>query len=619
MSEFVVDYPSFEEWKSSIESNKTNWEESLTQIDAAVDKLINSSNIEGEGAKAAQLYFNNIHKALKVALADIVEVFSGNAISYYSTYTTCIETGGLAHIEETELKTILDKLITNLAEFVGHDDAVNAALSTVNDIFQTKRPNLDLVGMSHKTIISNINTLIDNIYSVENAHKIADFTYLDGLISAAIVLIDECMAMPADFMKGFTVTSMASLSSFPAFKEAYNLLYQEKMGKQEIYVEAEKAAEEHAAVVKEEVAREKREKWAKVAKIAVGVITVVAIAATAGTGGVLLPAVVGAVTAMASTATEKVVDNWAEDGTLKDMDWSEFGRDVCVAGATGFITGCVGAGVTKGLGGIKVLSSASKSSSFLIRYGAGVVKGSAKNIICGTTDRILDEVEGAIDTGKVDIRRSVYNIFDKDEYVKDIADASIETGVDEAFKGVSKLEMGKNGKTYEHNVLNSDNATARYWGTAAYESSKEVVSGGTTRFVDELIDGNDISGATSEALDIEEIGKDAAKGTTGGFKDVFEGKAVGEELESKDFRSSTLRNELPEKAPNYKSWMKDGGKIYRDSGGKYTYENKQGQTLIFNEDGTANYDRVRKTGEAKDFSNQKWRNYFIKNNLATAN
>ncbi len=616
MSNFVVDYISLDSIRSNIRSNSSMWYESVVGVKGAVDELVADTGIAGKGADSAKTYMSTIHSGLAASIVEIITAFSNNVNVYVSDYTSNVDTGAESIIKYSELSSIVSDLKVNLNNLEVANSEICSALNNVSDIFYASKPSFDSVYDNHNGTINFINKLIDKINGLESSHTNSDFTELDTMISAAQAFILELMSKGKDFKSDFSDKSLLSISSFAKFREAYSDLYQTNESNQEKYAEAEQQRQEHIEAV--EAARLEREKVGKAIKFAVGVVGVVAsVALTVATGGAAAPlalGALGAVTAMASKSTDILVDQWVNSGDFRNIEAGEFICEVGVAGSVGFITGWVGGNITKGLNKTTYISKGLGSTNLFKRAGAAGAVGAVENIFSGAVERTGTEVVDLVKDGDAFELDKVISVkeISKDALVGGITEA---TGESLDFATETLPTSRKNSKHFDNVFLNNDNTFVRTASSTFYGGVKGVTEGVEKRFIEGLYDNNgDVVKTLDNTFDGKEMVNDFLKDAVKSGAKSYVDTPVGDKLEGNDFKSSKVRDSLPKNAPDYKEWRENGGSIYRDSEGKFTYKNSKNQTLTFNEDGTANYDRVRKTGDMKGASDRKWRYNFTLNN-----
>lgn len=346
-----------------------------------------------------------------------------------------------------------------------------------------------------------------------------------------------------------------------------------------------------------------RQTVANIAKFAVFALCAVATAAViVGTGGAATPLVLGgvaALTSVATTATNSLADEYAEKGNFDDMDWKEFGKDITVAGVTGFITGWAGGTITEGLKGVSLVKSGLESTHFLSRAATNACINAISDTTVGIGTRgvsnfadvmMSNDLSTNIKTiGNLGIygigtitnmsalksmalqddnaARIINDSFDIKKIGKDAVGGVITGSVDEIFDTASSI------KHFDSNYLNSDNSVKRAVSNFAVEGTKGAVSSIGKEFEGGLFEGKSISEAGASAFDKEEIIKSFVSDGLKGGAEHYCGKPVGEAvLTEKKVSDPDILKLMPDNAPDAQAWIKDGGEIYIDSANKVTYE-----------------------------------------------
>lgn len=346
-----------------------------------------------------------------------------------------------------------------------------------------------------------------------------------------------------------------------------------------------------------------RQNLANIAKFAVFALCVVATAAViVGTGGAATPLVLGgvaALTSVATTATNSLADEYAEKGNFDDMDWKEFGKDITVAGVTGFITGWAGGTITEGLKGISLVKSGLESTHFLSRFATNACVNAISETTVGIGERGVSNFAdvmmsndmstnmkaignlGIYGLGTITHDSALKNMALQDENAARIINDSLdikEIGKD-AVKGVISasvdeiVDSASTVKHFDSKYLNSDNSAKRAVSNFVVEGAKGTVSSIGERFESDLIDGKSIKEASETAFNQKEIIKDFVSDGIKGGTEHYYGKPIGEAvLTEKKAGAPDILKSIPDNAPNARDWVKDGGKIYIDSANKVTFE-----------------------------------------------
>lgn len=353
----------------------------------------------------------------------------------------------------------------------------------------------------------------------------------------------------------------------------------------------------------EEKAREQRQKEAERAKIAAFALCVaVSFFAIVASGGTATPLVLGGVAALTSvvtTATNSLADEYAEKGNFDEMDWGEFGKDVTVAGVTGFITGWAGGTIAEGLKGVSLVKSGLESTHFLSRFATNACVNVISETTVGIGERGVSNFAdvmmsndmstnlktigslGVYGLGTITHGSALKNMALQDENAARIITDSLDIkniGKD-AVKGVISASVDEIVDTasvvnhFDSKYLNSDNSVKRAVSNFAVEGAKGAVSGVGERFESDLFDGKSIKEASGNAFSQEEILKDFVSDGIKGGAEHYYGKPIGDAvLTEKKASDPNVLKVMPDNAPNARDWVKDGGKIYIDSANKVTFE-----------------------------------------------
>lgn len=115
---------------------------------------------------------------------------------------------------------------------------------------------------------------------------------------------------------------------------------------------------------------------------------------------------------------QSITSQWVETGDLSKTNWLDVGKCSLLGGATGFVTGFVGAGgiITSKLAGDAVTAPLVNSSSTVTRVATHFAIGSVSEVTSGTISRFAG---GMINTG--DVGESLRQAFDPKSMLFDAA------------------------------------------------------------------------------------------------------------------------------------------------------------------------------------------------------
>lgn len=318
--------------------------------------------------------------------------------------------------------------------------------------------------------------------------------------------------------------------------------------------------------------KETRRVIASITKFAVFALCVAAsVAVIVGTGGTATPLVLGAVgaaTSVATTATNTLADEYAEKGNLNSVDWGKLGRDVTVAGITGFITDCAGGYIVKGFKSVSLIKYGMNSSNLIGRAATNMGVEAIKDTAVGIGNRAVTSIGYNISQGEFNVSDILGTAFNRKELAKDAVGGAITGTVGEIVDSAAQI------KNFDSKWLNSSNSAKRTFSGFGVEGVKGAVSGVGERFEEALFDGKSVGTGFKEGTDIKEVLNDFVKEGAKGASYQNQGKPVGRQNFEKDLNNPDIYNSMPSDAPDAKSWIENKGNIYVDSAGKVTYEKK---------------------------------------------
>lgn len=392
---FHVDYDGLDQLYSDVYSNVSTWNDSLVALSGNVNGLISSSNMDGNGADCVRSYFDSMHNTIIQVISRLITAHVNNCLLYIRNYQSEIDTSLHAVIDEDEIEQI-NRLLGVQFKFAEESNAnVQSTLSSVSDIIYVSCPGFDSISDNNAEIKNLIEKLSADIKELEDRHYQSDFIDTSQLISALKSFVVEHLSDSRSYKANFSVESFAQSSSFTALAQAYVAVNAQVEANHEAVLQAVEEENSRIEALSAEVeARQKeanKEKWIVTGLCVVG--SIMAIAVIVGTGGTATPFVVGTVSAVSgaviagnnAAANEYVEHGW--DTGKWDME--SIGTSAVLGGASGFITGYVGAGVSSVLtDGLSAAGSTLlNSSSMAVRVGSNAVIGSTSQVISGVATR----------------------------------------------------------------------------------------------------------------------------------------------------------------------------------------------------------------------------------------
>lgn len=433
---YKVDFDALDTFKNNIATQVATWSEELESVSTAATTLQSSNNMTGAGADNIRSYFESVHGVIIGLIAELLASQQRNSFLYVRDYFSNIDTSLHAVIKESELAEIKSDIVASNNTAIGVENSIRYALGRISDIFYVSYKDVSNVDQAHKSVSKFLSDLDEEIKTLEQTHTSDDFDETSSLISALNTFISEQAKQSRSYKSDFSVDKLAGSESFRALYEAYLSVSKDQEAKSALLEDEIKNEEQRVAALEAE--REEREKKAKVFKwIVTGVCIIGAIAVTAVTGGAGAPLVVGAISAGSSiimAGANNLADQYVEHGyDHSKYDWGSTGRDVLIAGVTGFATGAIGAGIggaiTNKVSSTVIGNNLLHSSNSIVRIGTGAVIGSVSEVGSGIVSRTAGAAIG-IATG-ADVEDSLRDIVDIKNIATDAAIGGVGGGVDQ--------------------------------------------------------------------------------------------------------------------------------------------------------------------------------------------
>lgn len=372
------------------------WNEELNAVQSAVARICASANISGAGADSIKQYFENVHGSIITAMSYIIQSHCNNNWIYWSDYQSNIDSDAHAMIESFDLHTIAGNLQDCRIRTEAVEDNVVNALNRVKDLVPLTLQGTDYVYETQNAVKNFVDTLDREICELEDRHCEEDFKDIEAAIASLKQFISEQAAHSRNYKESFTTVQLSGSESLKQLYENCIRIEEAQQEKADLLLKAIENDNERVAVLQKEYEdQQKRAEQMKYVKWAVtGLCIIGSVVAIAATGGAATPLVVGAVSAASgavSAGVSTVADQYTANGNLKDTNWASVGKSAALGGATGFVTGAIGAGVsgavTAGLSQTAVGATLLNSSNAFIRVGTGAVIGSASEVSSGIVTR----------------------------------------------------------------------------------------------------------------------------------------------------------------------------------------------------------------------------------------
>lgn len=340
---YKVEYGALDSWCGAIGGQASDWQEKLEALATAMQTLVQSKDMSGQGADNLKEYIRCTHLNLINQLMGLVAVHAQGALLYKTDYQKNIDTGLHVLILEDELDEVKTDIANTRLTATSIGDNLFYTMNGIKDIFNLKFTDVSAVVSAHQAAEKVAEDLHQKIKDLEKKHANEDFVESKQLISALTSVIAELQDQKRSFRTDFTIDKLDT-PAWSALVTASvgiekSIEKQAAMLDEAIQNEKDRAA----AFLEEEEAKEDRQwaKWLAVGIAAAG--SVVLIVVTAGGATPLVCAGVGAATGLATAASSGLADQYVETGSLDDMDWSDFGKKCVIGTATGFVSGYAGA------------------------------------------------------------------------------------------------------------------------------------------------------------------------------------------------------------------------------------------------------------------------------------
>ncbi len=454
---YKVDFDSLDSMYNSVGNQANNWISELESIKGKFQTLLDTTNMSGAAADNIKSYIENVHMTLIALLTQVVSLHSSNCLLYKSDYQTNVDTDLHSVIKSTELLDYKGRIDSTKATAISIDDSISYVLNGIKDIFYVSYADVTAVDAQHISVSNFLSDLDTEINTLEDSHYNNDFINTTQMINALRAFINEQTASSRTYRTNFTTESLASSSSFLQLYNSHIDVTEEMESKSSAIDTAIENENQRVADLQREY-EERQEKATIIKWIVTGVCIVGSIVAIAATGGAATPIVVGAVSAVSGAVmagTNNLADQYVEHGNLIEnadkIDWGSFGKDVVVAGVTGFVTGYAGASIggaiTSGLSKTTIGNTLLHSSNGFIRVGASATIGSVSEVTSG----VITRGTGTLISSKGDLDAAIDDAFNVKNIVTDatiggLSGAKTQMSIDKAQNAADAVTSSYNNK-----------------------------------------------------------------------------------------------------------------------------------------------------------------------------
>ncbi len=397
---YKVDFDALDSMYNTVQAQVNTWNENLAVLSSQFQTLINSKNMSGKTAKNIREYIASVHMQIVDALNDIIGDHVENCLRY-KTDMQKVDESTHACIKKTELTEKKSALEETDKEAISIGESLADVLSGISDIFSVSYNDISSVDESHKAASNHIKELDEKIQKLEKEHLNSDFLETEEAICKMRAFISDYSSKTRAIISPNTKQNLLSSNTYlDACQSIKNI--QEERKENEVKLEAALEAENaRVEILKKEYEERKKEAEAVNFLVDLGCIVGSAII-IAATGGAAIPLVMGVVSATSSAimaGTENLTQQYVEKGNLNNIDWGSFGKDVILAGASGFITGYGGTALNIGLVnkvsattlGSALLDSPSAIVSLVSHVGLGAGSETLVGVFSRGTETLITE------------------------------------------------------------------------------------------------------------------------------------------------------------------------------------------------------------------------------------
>lgn len=490
-------------WKvTSKGSNKCNeLETQITDLNKRIEAFLETDSFKGQAATNMKDYLSQVHGILVVLIGTILQSYSVLAIDYYGNYAREVDSGiggdevdlsrtTIIRGEVSDQGSIQSKLneVIRMAEQVSTD--ANRVKSSISDlVYLAASPKTEYLVDKVNKVKFIAQKVHEKAEKYENS-RLNDFAEIDQLINHAKTIINAQLGQSRIPVIAYQKGDIGKMCDW----EQMLLALEATSEKISPIVKNEHFKEDANLVLTRDdiLAREERE-WAQWAAVGFAVFgSVVLIAVTAGGATPLVCATVGAVSGAAATSSALLADEYVEKGHFNEMDWSDFGKAVVVAGVGGFVGGYLG-----------TVSTGSAIKQPIKKAVVSLGHTALKEVAEGTVGILWEAGETAWEVGDAYISgkpgKDVETVLK--EGLDEVYDEVVAAGKDITVEGAKSFVSGYVSGNFD--IDNSTKSTLRKVGEDALENVAEEGIGGIVDTAWDVYDANrdnDDSTTTETAL-----------------------------------------------------------------------------------------------------------------------
>ena len=133
----------------------------------AINALIDEETFSGKTATSIKDYLNDVHmtllKSLRSAAQNLQDNFAAYKLDYYS-----VDNSTSFILDKIVIDAYQGKMEEQLKGVLQTSPIINSALDEINGIFACKKPSTADISSSHEDVNTTIQTLLENVETVEN-------------------------------------------------------------------------------------------------------------------------------------------------------------------------------------------------------------------------------------------------------------------------------------------------------------------------------------------------------------------------------------------------------------------------------------------------------------------
>ena len=277
---------------ANISNRIDEWNTQLGEWATSYQKLVNLDSFQGTSAESAKTYLQEVHGILLYSLQQAMVAYQANFLLYKDGYYN-IEPNIYSNIPQQAVQNIANKMQTENQELDTIADNIQAALSSVSDIYPLANPTFYHLYSTMNGVQNTLRLRDQKIDSYEDSQ----YTYAYDNVQK---LLDSLQRTIEDYLENGT-----NIASYSTGDMAYNINVQDLYQKVEVssanieskQIEIEEAANQQMEVYAQmqadyEAACEARKDEGTAKMIMGGFAVALGIIAIVGTAGMATPVVV---------------------------------------------------------------------------------------------------------------------------------------------------------------------------------------------------------------------------------------------------------------------------------------------------------------------------------------